>query len=145
LYALKSDAVKPKDRSNEAEVSACLELEAFIIESIGYSKDPSGLKPLFKLLWHDNGEIVRATCNALSRYDTLSVKQKKPIVEEMIKVFTMIDNEVLQNPKRPELREKKIATEGAFVAALQKLTPARLDSSAEWQTWYNKNKGKSDW
>lgn len=145
FYALKSKVVKPKERSNDAEMTACLNLETFIIESIGYSKDPSALKPLLKLLWHDRGEIVRATCNALAQYSDFSVKHKKPIVEEMVKVFTMIDNEVLKNPKRPELREKLVLTEGAFVAALQKLTPGRVDKSGEWQSWYNDNKGKSKW
>lgn len=145
LYALKSKAIKPRDRSDPADVQACLELETFIIESLGYSKEASALKPLLKLLWHDKGEIIKATCDALSRYNESSLKQRKMIVEEMIKVYTKIDNEVRAEPKRPELRERLVLTEGGFVAALQKLTPARHETAEDWQRWYNKNKSKKEW
>ncbi|MHC4943174.1 MAG: hypothetical protein ACYTG7_09175 [Planctomycetota bacterium] len=145
LSALKGKAIKPKDRSNPVEVKACMDLEVFIIEAIGHSKQTSGLKALKKLLWHDKGEIIAAACKALSQYNELSVKERKPLVEEMIKVYTKINSEVLASPKRPELRERKNLTDGAFVAALQKLTPGRCETSEEWQRWYNKNKSKKKW
>jgi hypothetical protein len=145
LSAMKSKALKPKDRSDPNDVKACMDLHVFIIEAIGHSKETAGLKSLKKLLWHDDGEIIAATCNALSQFNELPLKQRKPIVEEMIKVYTKINSEVLASPKRPELRERKNLTEGAFVAALQKLTPGRCETSEDWQRWYQKNKGKSKW
>lgn len=144
-YALKSKVLKPKDRNNPAQVKACLDLKMFIIESIGYSKQEAGIKTLMKLLWDADGRIIKSACSGLSRYNELELKKRKPIVEELVKVFANIHTEAIQNPKDNIKRERRNITEGAFVEALQKLTPERFQNAPDWQRWYNKNKSKKKW
>lgn len=145
LSALKSKCLKPKDRSNKSEVAACKRLKADIIESIGYTKQKSALKHLFKLLWDDEAEVIKATCKALSCYNELPLKERKPIVEELVKVYAQLNSLALANPKIPQHRDKLIIVEVGFNDALQKLTYKSFESAPEWQKWYNDNKGKKKW
>ena len=106
------------------------------------------MKPLYKLLWSEDAQIIKAACSACSRFDGLKQKERKPIVEELVKVYAYLDSQAklaIQDPRKEYLRERLLAVEVQFNESLKKLTPARFESAEDWQRWYNDNKGKSKW
>lgn len=148
LYALDHKSLETKDKSNQTEYNSRMEVKTFVIESIGYTKNPKALKPLYKLLWSEDAPIIKAACSACSRFDGLKQKERKPIVEELVKVYAYLDSQAklaIQDPRKEYLRERLLAVEVQFNESLKKLTPARFESAEDWQRWYNDNKGKSKW
>lgn len=145
FQALKSKNLKPKSKSDEVEYRHKIELQAFIVEAIGFNKDKSSVKELMKLLWNDATPIVVAAAKALSNYSTLPLKERKPIVQELVKVYANINSLSLANPKREDYRQRLLQVEVPFNEALRALTLKSFESAEEWQKWYNNNKGKSKW
>jgi len=145
LHALKSKILKPLDRNNQIEVAECKRVKVTVIESIGFTKQPAALKTLYKLLWDDDGEIIKAVCNALACYSEMSLKDRKLVVEQLVKVYSYLDAQALSNPKIPQYKDRLITVEVAFNQALQRHTYQSFESATEWQKWYNDNKGKKKW
>lgn len=144
-YALKSKNLKPKNNDDQREVDECIQVKAFIIEAMGMSKNPDAIKTLTKLLWDDDAETIKASCKALANYNELPLKERKEIVEELVKVYANLNTLALNNPKIPQYKQKLITVEGYFNVALNKLTLQSLESAEEWQKWYNDNKKKKEW
>jgi len=147
LKAYDSKSLQPKDRKDQANVQMCKKIKATIVEAIGLTKNTKALKQLYKFLWNDDISIINATCKALSNFNELPVKDKKPIVENLVKVYANINAQAIDvaNRKKPEYKQKLIATEVHFNDALQKLTFQSFEEASEWQKWYNNNKGKKKW
>jgi len=145
IYALDSKILKPQDRSDKSEVGACLRVREFVIEALGVSKDHRALKPLFKLLQNDEARVIRAACKAMGHFDNLSLKQRKLVANELIKVYSYLHVKADEDPMKPEHREKLMVVEVAFNNALLKMTHQHFESAPEWETWYNNNKGKPTW
>jgi hypothetical protein len=145
FHALKSKNLKPKSKSDEVDYSHKIGLQAFIVEAIGFNKEQSSVKELSKLLWNDDTPIVIAAAKALSNYSTLELKERKPIVEELVKVYANIDALSLANPKREDYRQRLLQIEVPFNEALRALTLKSFESAEEWQKWYNDNKSKPKW
>jgi len=144
-WALKHKNLKVKDKKNEGEVRRKAELKAFIIEAIGFNGQKSSLKDLTQLLWDDDANIIVATCKALACYSKLPLKERKPIVKELVKVYATINSLSVSNPKREDYRQKLLQVEVPFNEALRALTLQSLESSVEWEKWYNNNKSKPKW
>ena len=146
--AYEGRALTPKDKKDKRAARACLRTRAFIEEAMGQTKEPAAIKPIGDFLWNDNAEIIKAACKALANYNELPVSKRKPVVEELVKVYAYLDSQAQQAIKEPKfgyLRDRLIAVEGTFNQTLQKLTLQTLDSAPQWQKWYNKNKGKKKW
>jgi len=144
-YALDCKGLEPKDNDNLKEVSDCKQVKLFVIEAMGFTKDPAALKTLEKLLWKDDGEMIKAACKALSYFGELELKDRKKVVEELVKVYSYLSSQVLANPKNTVFRDRLIIVEVSFNDALQKLTLRSFESAPEWQKWYNDNKSKKKW
>ena len=144
--ALDSKSIEPSDEKDQGEVHQCVRVKAYIIEGIGRTKDTSALDKLYKLLWHDDAKVIIAACKACSFYNEEVLKVKKDIVSNLIKVYSTIYTQGTDvDQKKPQYREKLVATEVAFNDALQKLTFQSFETAPEWQKWFNDNKGKKKW
>ena len=145
FHALKHKNLKPKSKNDEVDYKRKIGLQAFIIEAIGFNKEKSSTKDLMKLLWNDEAAIVVAAAKALSNYSALPLKERKPIVGELVKVYANINSLSLANPKREDYRQKLLQVEVPFNEALRALTLKSFESAEEWQKWYNNNKSKPKW
>jgi len=145
FYGLRHKNLKVKNKNDDVELRKKMEIQTFIIEAIGFNKHPSSLKELCKLLWDDSAEIIIATCKALACYKKLPLKERKPIVKELVKVYVNINSLSVANPKRPDYREKLIRVEVPFNETLRALTLQSIESPVEWERWYNNNKNKPRW
>jgi hypothetical protein len=145
FWALKHKNLKIKTKNEESDWRKKLAIQCFIVEAIGFNNEKSSIKPLCKLLWEDEALIVKATCKALSQYSKLPLKERKSIVEELVKVYANINSLSVANPKREDYRERLLQTEVSFNEALRALTLKSFENSVDWQKWYNDNKNKPKW
>jgi hypothetical protein len=145
FWALKHKNLKIKSKNEESDWRTKLAIKAFIIEAIGFNNDKSAIKDLCKLLWDDESEIIKATCKALASYSKLPLKERKPIVQELVKVYANINSLSVANPKREDYRQQLMQTEVQFNEALRALTLQSFDNAVDWRKWYNDNKSKPKW
>ncbi len=144
-WALKHKNLKVKNKKDKAETQRKAAIKAFIIEAIGFNCQKSSLKDLTQLLWNDDTNIIIATCKALSCYSKLPLKERKSIVKELVKVYATINSLSVSNPKRDDYRQRLLQVEVPFNEALRALTLQSLETSVDWEKWYNDNKGKPRW
>jgi hypothetical protein len=145
--AYNSKTLEPRDKDNTTEVEACFAIKLRIIEAMGQTKETGSFKTLFKLLWHTDPKVINASITALSSFSDSSLKDRKNVVDNLVKVFANIYTESINvaNRNKPEFKERFNATNGNFNETLGKLTPVSLTSAPDWQKWYNDNKGKKKW
>lgn len=144
-WALKHKNLKVKNKKDETEAQRKAAIKAFIIEGIGFNGDKSSVKDLTQLLWDNDTSVIIATCKALSCYSKIPLKERKPIVKELVKVYVNINSLSVSNPKREDYRQKLLQVEVPFNEALRALTLQSLEDPVEWEKWYNDNKGQARW
>lgn len=145
ISAIDSKALEPKDKSDREQIRTCNEIRGFVIEAVGQTKETKAIKTLCKLLWKDDAILIKSTAISLGSYSDLEQKDRKPIVEELVKVYAYLEAQSAANPKKPHFRERLIAVEVSFNESLKMLTLQSFESAPDWQNWYNNNKNKKKW
>ena len=144
-WALNHKNLKVRNKKDKEEARNKTAIKAFIIEGIGFNGEKSSIKKLTDLLWDDDMNIVVATCKALSQYSKIPLKERKPIVKELVKRYVNINSISVANPKRDDYRQNLLQVEVPFNEALRALTLKSLEDAVAWEKWYNDNKGKPKW
>ena len=145
---LKGKALEVKDKKNTQALATCRRVKAFMIEAMGRTGQPEAIKPLCKFLWSDEMDIVKGALKGLALFKDLPLAKRKPIVQEVVKVYAYMDSQARQaikNPKVSYLKDRLISTEVSFNQTLKALTLQSFESAPEWQKWYNDNKNKKKW
>ena len=145
FYALNCKNLQVKNKRDVRLADRKIGIQAFIIESIGYNKDKSSVKDLCKLLWNKETPIIEAACKALGCYSKLPLKERKPLVKELVKVYANVNSLSVANPKRDDYRQNLLRLEVPFNEALRALTLQSIEDAVAWEKWYNKNKSKKRW
>lgn len=145
IYAFNHKNLKSRPSTDNLGEMGKLRVKEIIIQAIGYSKDPSALKMLYKQLSSKKGNFVKATCQALSCFSDLPLKERKPIVENLVNSYSRLNAEAENGGEESDAYELLISVEVAFNMALQKLTFRSFESAPEWKAWYGEYKDKKKW
>jgi len=133
-YLLKSEYLEDSEKILES-----------VIISIGLTKNTSVLNTLCQLLWDDDAVVVSAACKALTYYRDLPLKTRKPIVEEVVKVYAYLHSLAMARRGSPIYSGRLGSVESSMNKVLRALTSQSFNSAPRWQKWYNDNKGKRKW
>jgi len=145
LKALSKKTLIIREGRDKLDANNRILVKEAIIMSIGYTKDPRALKALYKLMEEVHSRIVKAACQAIGCYGSLPLKDRKPIVEKVLKVYLRIDAEAEKGGESSDAYERLIQVEVFFNDSLQMLTYRSHESASDWQKWYSENKDKKKW
>jgi hypothetical protein len=145
VYALNHKNLKSRPSTDQIAAMGRVRVKEIIIQAIGFNKDPGALKTLYKQLKSDHPSFLKAACTALSCFSDLPLPQRKPIVENLIKVYLRLDAEAEAGGEESRPYETLISVEVAFNMSLRKLTFRNFESAREWKTWYEEYKDKKKW
>ncbi len=153
LAARKSRILEIGKKWTDDEIKAALQIRASLLESIASFKDTKTLKIFYEELQDDNDEIVIAVCDSLALFEELPLKERKPIVEQLIKRYDKIISDqygYLKNPKRfkktiPQDRKDWTRVKMPLNDSLQALTGQRLYTAKSWRTWFQIHKNEKEW
>ena len=124
-------------------------MRAVMIKSIGTTKDPKQVEFLIERAVRDpEDKIMQAAGEALGNHDEAPQKVRKDIAKELIKKFNEIEGKSRANldPGDPQVQRAKetlAAVSRDWNETLRRMTGQTISSAAEWQHFYNKNKGKN--
>lgn len=168
LSVVMNKTLIPSKSADEHTVNACMEVKKAVIVAIGAFKDyRASYKTLHKLLWADERGIVFAACEALACFHDLPLKQRKPMVEEIIKRYARLYSQEGVSRKRGgvgQVSALKYAVK--FIGflpmdkALRKLTGADISdvevkdqdgnvifsaTPDAWKKWFDEHKKDRKW
>lgn len=145
IYGLNRKTLVVRKSMNEMASIQKYKVKEVIIQSIGFNKNPAALKTLYKLLKDKDSRIIVAACKALGCYKSLPIKERKAVVEQILKVYCQLDAAAEKNGDESPDYERLIAVEVHFNDALQRLTLRTFDTAGEYKQWYAENKDKKKW
>lgn len=114
------------------------------ILSLGKTEDERAIKPLLSLMSDKLPVIQGAAIEALGQFREADQKQRKAIVEDLIKLIMPIKSTVDTDTNDTITREQYDVIGPPTITTLQRLTDQNLRDFNEWQQWWNKNK-RADW
>jgi hypothetical protein len=145
MYALKHKSLNTRaDWDGEAAFQR-MELKKTVIEAMGFTKNPKVLKTLYKQLGQKEAGIVKAACSALACFSDLPVKERKPIVEKLIKEYVKVTEKAEADVDQKEDYERLLIVETPFNQALQRLTYRTFETAGEWKEWFDEYKKLDKW
>lgn len=119
-----------------------IEVRSAILISLGSQKDPKNAKLLMDYLKDNEPKLVAAAADALANYREAPEKQRKEIVEELVKAYATQHGNVQKNPKDQVQKDRLQAFEVNMNNALLALTGQSFEDAPKWQAWFNDNKNK---
>jgi|GEM_PF-1771815 len=155
IAASKSKSLLPRDDKDEARVVASLMVRVAIFEAIGTFVDPKTINLLIKTLNAKEAELIIAASQALSGFHELPLRQRKTIVEALIRRLEDVSREGIVSGRKaynlgkrgPRVGDReKYETVGLPLSrALSRLTGQTLCMPDNWRTWYNLHKKDKHW
>jgi len=128
-----------------------LSLRAHMLRALGKTKHDKQIEYLLEVTSRSpHDELRAASGEALGNFTEAKIKDKREIVKQIIRAWGSLHSEATQavnnDPSAPvnfgpqNARRILRATEGKWVATLQKLTGVSHTKFPDWQRWQNKNK-----
>lgn len=146
LYALKRKTLlRRSGRERDAVDLGKQRVEETLILALGFNGDPEAVKPLLAFLKTREAYRVNAACRALSRFSSLSLAQRKPLVEKIIQAYLEITREAEAKGEESPAYDLLLTVEVQFNEVLNRLTLRSFDTADEWKSWFDANKGKKKW
>ena len=118
-----------------------------MIRALGRTGETAMIKPLLDLMQRSpHHKVNAAAVEALGEYEKAPLKDRKRIVEKVVKFFSDVNNNANQ-PTQNDLvqetyRRKRNLITGPCNNTLKKLTPKSFTKPLEWHKWYQNNKHK---
>jgi len=118
-----------------------------MIRSLGKTEVVAVIKPLLDLMERDPHDKVNAAAvEALAAFAEAPLKDRKRIVEKVVKFFSNVNNNANQTTGNDQLQEayrrKRTLITGPCNNTLKKLTPMSYIKPLDWHKWYQNNKHK---
>lgn len=162
LYREAGDALARLDEDGSKEIAKALgdarfkdaiALQAHLALALARTQDEKQIETLIEMMARSPHDELRAAGGeALGLYDKMDVKQRREVVDKLIKEWGSLHSKASRldspDPNAPidtdaqNARKTLRTVEGKWVATLQKLTGVTQPGFLEWQRWQNKNK---DW
>lgn len=114
------------------------------ILSLGKTKDEDAIDPLLELAEHKNAYVQGAAIEGLGQFREADQKQRKEIVETLIKNIIPLKTAVDEDSSDILARERYDTIGPPTTTTLQNLTDQNIRDFNEWQSWWNNNK-REDW
>lgn len=119
------------------------DVQAVLIESLGKHRNLKNVDLFVKLLNDGDANICVAAVHALSEYRDTKAKDRKEIVEALVKQYANTNNlDLREKGKNPVWRERLLVIEVPMNEALASLTLQSFRTAPEWEKWYNDNRSK---
>ena len=119
---------------------------AAAIRSLAFHKNPANVKTLTDFLVNSEPVVVAGAAEGLGNYADRPEKERKPIVEELVKTYatysSAASNAQATPPQKATAKERLAIVEHQLQTSLQKLTGQEFKDAPAAQKWYNDNKSK---
>jgi len=114
--------------------------------SLAFHKDPAHVKTLVDYLVHNEPIVVAGAAEGLGGYADRPEKERKIIVEELVKNYAQYasaaSNNQATNAQKALAKDRLNTVEKPFQTALHQLTGQEFKDAPTAQKWFNDNKSK---
>jgi hypothetical protein len=116
------------------------------LRSLGFHKNVANVKAIQDMLKNSEPLVVAGASDALANYAAEPEKVRRPIVEELVKIYAQYgsaaSNASQDNKLKNRAKDNLAVVESSLQDSLKKMTGQDFKDYAAAQKWLNDNKGK---
>jgi HEAT repeat protein len=131
---------------SSATVSKRKSVLASALRALGFFKNVANIKTIEDMLKNSEPIVVAGAATALANYADQPEKVRRPIVEELVKIYAQYGsaavNSQQDNKLKGRAKDNLAVVEGPLRDSLKSLTSQEFKDYAAAQKWLNDNKGK---